>query len=117
MPETKEPRGARATEAEYRRRKEGALMRLREIEVATLEEKLVPAEQVSHRWARIAASLRDAVLRIPDRCAPAAYAAGTVQEARALLQQECETILRTLSNDLRSDPGSNRGRRSRGTAA
>src|SRR5574340_1092346 len=93
-------REERISEDEARRRKEIALARLREMEVAEKERRLVPADQIESAWTAVAGKIKDAVLRIPDKCAPAVVAAADVQEARAVLMIECEGILRALHDDL-----------------
>jgi hypothetical protein len=93
---------AKQSEREARRRKEWALARKHELQVAQIEGRLVDAAEVRDAWVKVAAKLKDAVLRIPDKVAPAVHAAGTVQECRTVLQAECESILRTLADELRN---------------
>jgi phage terminase Nu1 subunit (DNA packaging protein) len=97
---SKADQSAKVSQNEARRRKEIALARLREMEVAEKEGRLVPADAVTSTWSTIAGKIRDAVLRIPDKCAPALAAVQDAREARGILQAECEAILRTLSNEL-----------------
>jgi len=93
---------AKQSEREARRRKEWALARLHELKVEQQEGKLVDAAEVRDAWVKVAGKIRGAVLRIPDKLAPAVHAAGSLQEARAVLDQECEGILRTLADELRN---------------
>lgn len=91
---------ARVSATEARRRKEVALARLREMEVAEKAGQLWPAEQVRSLWVQVAGKIRDAVLRIPDKCAPAVTAAADAREGRAILAAECEAILKTLHDNI-----------------
>ncbi len=105
---SKADKAATVSLTEARRRKECALSQLRELEVKQRLGKLLPAAQVTSAWSSIAGKIRDAVLRIPDKCAPSVAAAGDLQECREILATECEQILRTLSDDLlRFDQPSN----------
>ena len=97
-------KSAKVSANEARRRKEVALARLREIEVAERTRQLLSAAEVRSAWVTVAGKIRDAVLRIPDKCAPAVTAAADVMEARAILAAECEAILKVLSSDI-SDAG------------
>jgi len=51
----------------FRTRKEAALARLRELEVAEREGRLLPADAVEARWREILARLRAAILAVPAR--------------------------------------------------
>ncbi|WP_321470113.1 hypothetical protein [uncultured Paludibaculum sp.] len=91
---------AKVSQNEARRRKEVALAELREMERDVKKGKLIDAEKVRDTWASVAGKLRDAVLRIPDKCAPVVITAADAAEARAILQTECEGILRALHDEL-----------------
>lgn len=93
-------RTSRVSANEARRRKEVALAELRELELAQRKGKLIDADQVASHWAAAGGKIRDAVLRIPDKCAAAVIAATDATEARGILLAECEAILRTLHDDL-----------------
>lgn len=97
---SKADKAAKITTHEARRRKELALAELREMERDRRRGELVPAADVKTKWAAIAGRIRDAVLRIPNKCAPAVAAAADAREARAILEAECENILRVLSDDV-----------------
>jgi len=91
---------AEITANEARRRKEVALAGLRELELEEKAGRLISRDEVAATWAATAAMLRDAVLRIPDMAAPQVAAAKTAAEARAILADACDHVLRTLSDRL-----------------
>lgn len=94
----------RISEHEARRQKEVALARLRQMEVAEKEGRMIDAQMVRDRWASIAGRVREALLAFPDRCAPN-IAGATGSDAgmvRAALLVEVETLLKTLHDDLRT---------------
>lgn len=93
---------AKVSTTEARRRKEVALARLRELEVAEREGKLIAAEAVESRWRAIAGKIGQALDRIPSRCAQAAHAARDQREAEKAIAAEVRTIRRELSDELRA---------------
>jgi hypothetical protein len=98
---------------EARRRKECALAELREIERDERIGRLIPAAVVVSVWAEILGSVKAAVLRIPDKCAESLAAVQDPREARNVLANEAEKILRNLADDIRrrvesGDPGGGR---------
>lgn len=93
-------KAAKVSATEARRRKEVALARLRELEVAEKTRQLLSAAEVRSTWVAVAAKIRDAVLRIPDKLAPQVVAAKDAMEARAILAAECEAILKTLAGEV-----------------
>ena len=95
-------RAAKISANEARRRKEVALARLREIEVAEREGKLIAADAVADRWRAIAGKLGAALDRIPSRCAHAVHAAKDQREAEKLLAAEVRTIRKELADELRA---------------
>ncbi|MCX6606166.1 MAG: hypothetical protein NTV52_21590, partial [Acidobacteria bacterium] len=64
--------GTSASDVEYR--KNFALARRREVELAQLEGRLVSAEEVNAAWVKVLSVVKTAVLRIPDRAAQQAAA-------------------------------------------
>lgn len=98
------PAPERISEQEARRRKEVALAELRQMEVAEKAGRLIDAQEVRERWSGVASRVRDAVLAIPDKCAPGVAGTTGVDAAqvRAALQLEVENILRQLHDDLQS---------------
>ena len=97
---SKADQAAKVSATEARRRKELALARLREMEVAQKAGLLLPASEVRDRWVTILAAVKTAVLRLPDKLAPQMAAAADVREAHAILVAECEAILRDRSDDI-----------------
>lgn len=95
----------RITEQEGRRRKEVALARLRELEVAKEEGKVIPVQQVVDAWTRTGGRIRDALLSIPDKVGPLTAAATTAIECRDIVRTEIEQILRTLADEFRDGTG------------
>lgn len=93
---------AKVSQNEARRRKEVALARLRELEVAEREGRLIPADAVADRWRSIAGKIGQALDRIPSRCAHAVHAARDQREAEKLIATEVRTIRMELSDELRT---------------
>ena len=83
-----------------RTRKENALARLRELEVAERERRVIPADEVADAWTHVVAAVKSSVLRIPDNCAIAVAAVTEPREARLILAREVESILKNLSDDI-----------------
>jgi hypothetical protein len=75
---SKADRAAQVSANEARRRKEVALARLREMEVAEKARMLLPADEVRTAWVQVGGKIKDAVLRIrppwppPRTCARSA---------------------------------------------
>jgi hypothetical protein len=97
---SKADQAAKVSATEARRRKELALARLRELELAQKAGMLLPASEVRDRWVTILTAIKTAVLRLPDKLAPQTVAAADVREAHTILAAECEAILRELSDDI-----------------
>jgi len=93
---------ARISQNEARRRKEVALARLREIEVAEREGRLLAADAVEDRWLKVAAAVNAALERIPARCAQGVQAARDIRDAERILAAEIRTIRTELSDALRT---------------
>jgi len=97
---SKADQAAKISADEARRRKEVALAELRELEAAERKGLLLRRDDVERTWAETAAMLRDAVLRIPDMAAPQLVGVRDGAEARAVLSDICDAVLRTLSARL-----------------
>jgi hypothetical protein len=82
------------------RRKEIATANLKELELAQKNKELLPMQEVQSAWVTVAAAVKAAVRRIPDKLAPAVANAGDATKVRSIMTIECETILRKLSADL-----------------
>lgn len=93
---------AKVSANEARRRKEVALAEIREAEAAEKVGRALPADQVEAAWSEIRTKIKTAVLRIPVQCAAKVAAVTDPREVRAVLQAECESILRELANDIRA---------------
>jgi phage terminase Nu1 subunit (DNA packaging protein) len=99
---SKADKAAKVSANEARRRKEVALATIREMEAAEKGRLLIRADQVDVAWTDIRTKIKSAVLRIPVNCAAKVAAVTDPREVRAVLQSECESILRELSNDIRA---------------
>lgn len=86
---------AKVSATEARRRKEVALARLREMEVAQKAGLLLPASDVRATWAEQLGALKDRVLILPDRLA-ARLANRPETEVRTILRDELEQALRAI---------------------
>ena len=89
---------ARVSQNEARRRKEVALAEIREAEAGEKAGRLLAADQVNAAWADTRTKIKGAVLRLPVKCATKMAAVSDPREVRAVLQAECESILRELVN-------------------
>ena len=92
---------AKVSQNEARRRKEEALARLRELEVAEKEGRVIPREAAASAMVKAMATVRAAVLRIPSTATRRIMAATDETEAREILTHECEAALRGASDELR----------------
>lgn len=91
---------AKVSANEARRRKEEALARLRELEVAEKEGKVIPRETAADAVTKAFSIVRTAVLRIPDKAARQVMAAGNAGEGREILLRECEGALKGAHDEL-----------------
>lgn len=90
--------GTSASDIEYR--KNFALARRREVELAQLEGRLVSTEEVKIAWAKVLSVVKTGVLRIPDRAAQQAAASTDLREVRVILERECEVVLKGIHDEL-----------------
>jgi hypothetical protein len=94
LPKKKAP----MTQKEARRRKDVALMRLRELQVRKERGLLISVAAVERKYAELMARFRDRALQLPDRLA--ARLAGQPESAvRDALRAELEETLRVLHAD------------------
>lgn len=91
----------RISTEEARRRKEIALAKLRELELAEKEGRLIDKQRVQDAWVKVCNVIRAGVMRIPDRMAQSILAARDPREARQMLAVECEAALRAISEEIR----------------
>ena len=98
---SKADKTANVSATEARRRKEVALAEIREMERDKRRGDLIDRAEVRQTWLKVSIQFRDALMRIPSKCAPSvAAASGDPREVERVLLAEVEGILRTLSNDL-----------------
>lgn len=91
---------AKVSQNEARRRKEVALARLREMEVAEREGKLIQVEAAADAIAKAFGIVKAAVLRIPDKAVRHVMAAAEPGEGREILIRECESALKGAHDEL-----------------
>ena len=77
--------------------KERALAKLRVLQCAKLEGRLLDREEVMAQWATAFASLRDRAMAIPDRIA-ARGANRTSEELRGIVSEEVRDLLEAVSS-------------------
>lgn len=87
-----------AEDVEYR--KNFALARRREIELEELEGKMVRADEVKEAWVKTLTTVKTGVLRIPDRTSQQVAASTDLREVRAILERECENVLKGIHDEL-----------------
>jgi hypothetical protein len=90
----------KVSQNEARRRKELALARLREMEVAEREGKLIPVDVAADTVTKAFAMVKAAVLRIPDKTARHVMAAADPAAGREILARECENALKGAYDEL-----------------
>lgn len=82
---------------------------------------LIPLESIETAWVKILSQVRQHIIALPDRVAPRAHDAETLEETRNLLTQDCYEILKELAETkvefdeapaLDADGSSRVGRRS-----
>ena len=98
---SKSDQQARVSQNEARRRKEVALARLREMEADQRAGRLIASEDVKDAWVKILTATKTGILRLPDKLTSVLAATSDVREARALLMNECESVLKELHDELR----------------
>jgi hypothetical protein len=79
-----------------RLQKEEALARLRQLQSAALEGRLLDREQVRLQWAQAFAALRDSALGMADRIASRG-AGRTAEDLRAVIDAEVRDLLGAVS--------------------
>jgi len=81
----------------HRTRLTAARADLAEMEKAQMENRLIPAEDISAAWEAMTANMRSKLLAIPSKAAPAVYAADSLNEAKSILKDEINEALAELS--------------------
>ncbi len=89
------------TEGEARRRKEVALMGLRELELQERQSELVRVADVTATWADISTKVRDAVMRIPSRLVNR-LPDEIRRQVHTIANDEVRRVLTSLSDEIRS---------------
>lgn len=97
---SKADQAAKVSQNEARRRKEEALARLRELEVAQKEGRVISREDAASAMAKAMSIVRAAVLRIPSATTRRVMAASDETEGREILTRECEAALRGAYDEL-----------------
>lgn len=59
---------------------------------------LIPVDQISQAWGRIATGIRNQFLALPNRLAQMLETTGTASERRAMIDAEVRTILEALAD-------------------
>ena len=68
-----------------------------ELENAEKQGQLIPTDKVKKEWVKVAAATRSKLLALPDKCAPAVYAAETLPEIKEILKDHIFETLTDLS--------------------
>ena len=82
---------------EAKRRKLAAEAELAEVELQTVQGKLIPAEQIEKEWAEMIMNCRAKLLSIPAKVSPEVYAADDLTTVKVLLKQALNEALNELS--------------------
>ena len=92
------------TKSEARRK--AAVARLRELEAAEAEGRLVDYEAGKRAWFELCREIRDRILAVPDRVAPLVMAAADAEDARRIVDDELRSALASVPmNPPRGDRG------------
>lgn len=94
-PESSAPAGDSLAEAT--RRKENALARLRELELAEREGKLVSIDDIEMVWSKLIATCRARLLALPSRVATELAAETSAQRCQEIVRRELYDALAELS--------------------
>ena len=76
--------------------KETALAKLRILQAAELEKRLLPVDEVRWAWSAAFASLRDRALGVPERVA-ARGVGRSAEELRAIVSEEINSLLEAVA--------------------
>lgn len=82
---------------EAKRRKLAAEAELAEVELQTVQGKLIPAEQIEKEWSEMIMNCRAKLLSIPAKVSPEVYAADDLTTVKVLLKQALNEALNELS--------------------
>ncbi len=95
------PPSGEMSHREASRRKETALAQLREVELAQRRGALVDKRQIDSALTGIAATIRQALERLPDTLAPRLAAEADEARIATFLADELERVLADLAHDLK----------------
>ena len=84
----------KTTRSEARRK--AAVARLRELEVAEAEGRLMDYELGRRAWFELCREVRDRILLVPDRVAPLVLAATDLEDARRIVDEDLRAALSSL---------------------
>jgi phage terminase Nu1 subunit (DNA packaging protein) len=82
---------------EAKRRKIAAEAALAEVELETVQKKLIPAEQIEKEWSEMIMNCRAKLLSIPAKVSPEVFAADDLTTVKVLLKQSINEALNELS--------------------
>ena len=82
---------------EAKRRKIAAEAALAEVELETVQGKLIPAEQIEKEWSEMIMNCRAKLLSIPAKVSPEVFAADDLTTVKVLLKQSINEALNELS--------------------
>ena len=82
---------------EAKRRKIAAEAALSETELATVQGKLIPADQIEKEWSEMIMNCRAKLLSIPAKVSPEVFAADDLTTVKVLLKQAINEALNELS--------------------
>jgi len=83
-----------------RLRKLRAEAKEKELKISTMEEKLIPVDEVVKTWSNITAAMKAKLLAIPTKAAPMILSITTQAEAQDILKSHIYEALDELTNDL-----------------
>lgn len=84
--------------AEALRRKELATAKLRELELAEKEGRLLPTDQVTDAWVKIATVMRTRLLTIPSKLAPRLVGMKRAADFKEAIETEIREVLQELAD-------------------
>jgi phage terminase Nu1 subunit (DNA packaging protein) len=82
---------------EAKRRKMAAEASLAEVELETVQGKLIPADQIEKEWSELIMNCRAKLLSIPSKVSPEIFAADDLTTVKVLLKQALQEALNELS--------------------
>lgn len=71
---------------------------MQDLKIAKEKKELVPADQIATAWGRIATSIRNQFLALPNRLAQMLETTSDTKERRTMIDREVRTILEALAD-------------------